>query len=355
MADEFGEKTEAPTPRRRQEIREEGNVARSTDLVAALLLLAAVLGLAATGPRIFLSMQAMVNRGLENSGDVGPIDPKHVSDQIQTMLGMGAKMAAPLVLGLAALAILIGTVQSGFLFTTQPLAPKLSRVSPLKGMGSLFSMRALLRFAMSLAKVGFVLAVAGVFVRNDLAKLLSLVRLEAGPLAAATSELVWSLAIKVALVLVVLGLIDLFYQRWQHEKDLRMTKQEVREEFKRMEGDPLVKQRRAKVARQLMLQRIQQDVPRADVVVTNPTHFAVALEYGGGMNAPKVIAKGADYLAIRIRHVAAAHGVPIVERPPLARALYSAVEVGQEIPPQHYAAVAEILAYVYRLTGRKSA
>jgi len=150
--------------------------------------------------------------------------------------------------------------------------------------------------------------------------------------------------------------VDYGFQRWNRERDLRMTKQEGKEELRRMEGDPLVKQRRFRVARQLSLQRISQAVPKADVVVTNPTHFAVALQYQSkSMRAPKVVAKGADFLAHRIRQIAIAEGVPIVERKELARGLYYAVDIGQEITPQFYGPVAEILAYVYRLAGRKTA
>ena len=164
------------------------------------------------------------------------------------------------------------------------------------------------------------------------------------------------LALKLAVLLLVLALLDYAFQRWQHERDLRMSKQEVKEDMKRMEGDPLVKQRRTRVARQLALQRIGQAVPNADVVVTNPTHFSVALKYDAKtMTAPKVIAKGADFLALRIRQIAVANGVPMVERKEIAQALYKTVEVGQEVPPQLYSAVAEVLAYVYRLGGRKTA
>jgi flagellar biosynthetic protein FlhB len=146
------------------------------------------------------------------------------------------------------------------------------------------------------------------------------------------------------------------FQSWKREQDLRMSKHEVKEEMKRMEGDPLVKQRRTRVARQLALQRIGQAVPKADVVVTNPTHFAVALKYDNqSMRAPKVVAKGADFMAMRIRQLAVANGVPLVERKELARALYRTVEIGQEIPPEFFNAVAEILAYVYRLSGKRSA
>jgi flagellar biosynthetic protein FlhB len=190
---------------------------------------------------------------------------------------------------------------------------------------------------------------------QDWPAMLALIHLESEPMLAAAATLVWSLALKIAALLLVLAILDFAYQKWQHEQDLMMSKQEIKEEFKRMEGDPLVKQRRARVARQLAMQRMAYEVPKADVIVSNPTHFAVALKYDGKMGAPKVIAKGADFMAMRIRQIAAANDIPIVERPPLARGLYRHVQVGQEIPSQYYTAVAEILAYVYRLSGRKIA
>ena len=355
MADDFGEKTEAPTTRRRQEAREEGNLARSQDLTAAAALLGAVLLLGVFGQQMLGVMRALVASMVGGSG----ADATRIDDLPQLWASAGelaVRLAAPLCLGLFALGLLASLVQVGFNLTAKPLIPKFSKISPLRGLQQLFSMRGVARFGMSLAKVAAVTAFAVVCIQQDLPYLLALARLELEPLLAAASGLVWSLALKIALLLLVLGILDYAYQRWQHEQDLRMSKQEIKEEFKRMEGDPLVKQRRAKIARQLAMQRRAYDVPKADVIVTNPTHFAVALQYNGDkMAAPKVVAKGADYMAMRIRQIGVAHGVPIVERPPLARALYRNVEVGQEIPSQFYAAVAEILAYVYRLSGRKSA
>ncbi|MHC5023403.1 MAG: EscU/YscU/HrcU family type III secretion system export apparatus switch protein, partial [Planctomycetota bacterium] len=162
-----------------------------------------------------------------------------------------------------------------------------------------------------------------------------------------------TLALRVVAVLLLLGFIDFFYQKWKHTQDLRMTKQQVKDEMKQAEGDPEVKKRRLRMQQQIAMQRINASVPKADVVVTNPEHIAVALQYDANrMNAPRVVAKGADFLALRIRQIAVQHGIPVVERKPLARALYREVPVGREVPPEFYQAVAEILAYVYRLGGR---
>ncbi len=350
-----GEKTEAPTPRRVQEARDEGNIPRSQDLSAAVALMGAMLLLLAFGNDIFGAFRALLKTML--AGQWG--DPTTAPEDVPQILAVAGEAAArvvmPIALALFALGIASNVMQFGFLVTLKPLTPNFNKLSPVKGLQNLFSKRALMRLVMALLKVFVVVAIAAIVIAMDMSRILSLVQLEPAPLLGAASSMVFDLGIKIAVVMLLLAIIDFVYQRWQHQEDLKMTKQEVKEEFKRMEGDPMVKQRRAKVARQLAMQRISAAVPTADVVVTNPTHFAVALKYDDSMAAPKVVAKGADYLAMRIRQLAAAHEVPIVERPPLARSLYRHVEVGQEIPAKFYAAVAEILAYVYRLHSDRRA
>lgn len=356
MPEDLGEKTEAPTPRRRQEAREQGQVARSQDLTAAVTLFGCILLLYVFGRRILGSMKVLVESMV---GGAGPLDVTGTGDIGQlwaTGMHIAAHILAPIALGALVLSLLASVGQVGFLISFRPLTPNLNKLSPLRGMRQLFSLRSGMRAVMAMGKVAIVAAVAGWTIRSQLPRVLSLLELGSAAALAGASSLVFTLALRIAIVLLVLAIADYAYQKWQHEQDMKMTKQEVKEEYKRMEGDPLVKQRRAKVARQVALQRVAMAVPRADVVVTNPTHFAVALRYDGeAMAAPKVTAKGADFLAMRIRQIAIGHQVPIVERPELARALYRHVEVGQEIPPQFYATVAEILAYVYRLSGRKTA
>lgn len=348
-----GEKTEQPTPRKLEEARNDGNVPKSTDLTAAISLLGAVLLLGWFGRSIFGGFRAMVQAmlGGDWSGDVtGTGD---VGRTVGVLLYEAAMIAMPIALGMLLLGAAGTLGQVGILVTFKPLVPKFNKLNPVKGLANLFSKRALMRFVMAMGKTFAVATVAGVVIYFDGPKLLSLIRLEAGPLFGAAAALVWDLSIKIAVVLLLLSIIDLIYQRWQHQQDLKMTKHEVKEEMKRMEGDPMTKQRRTKIARQMAMQRMGQAVPGADVVVTNPTHYAVALKYDETMAAPKVVAKGADYMAMRIRQLAAANGVPIVERPPLARSLYRHVEVGREIPVKFYGAVAEILAYVYQLNQSK--
>ncbi len=356
MAETDQERTEAPTQRRRDEKRQEGQVAKSQDLTAALSLLAASLLLWALGLRMLSSMRqtmASMLSGEQSMNVARADDVSHVMVYTGTRL---AEASGPLLLALAVVVLLAAMGQVGVLITGKPLEPNLTKLSPLKGFKNLFDARAGMRLVMNLAKTAVIALVGVVVITSQMPRILLLTTLEPLPMFKGACELVFSLSIALAVVLLVLGVADYAFQRHQRERDMRMTKQEVKDELKRMEGDPLVKQRRARVARQLALQRIGQAVPKADVVVTNPTHFAIALRYDREtMTAPKVVAKGADYMAMRIRQIAAANGVPMVERKELARAMYRVVEVGQEVPPQFYGAVAEILAYVYRLSGRRSA
>ena len=355
MAETDQEKTEQPTPRRRQEAREEGNVAKSMDLTAAVMLLAAMALLYLLGMRILgamtLSMASVLR--FEHAGN--PTRADDLVAVVASMVRNTVVSVGPMMVALTAVGVAAVLFQVGFVLTAKPLQPKLSKINPLKGAKNLVNLRAGMRFVQSLLKLVLIVGTAAVAIVLDLPKIAHISELGVGHAVAVSSQVIFALGLKLAALLLILAILDFSYQKWQHEQDLKMTKQEVKDEMKKMEGDPLVKQRRQRVARQLAMQRTAQAVPKADVVVTNPTHFAVALKYDSAtMRAPKVIAKGADLLAMRIRQIAAAHGIPTVERKPLARALYADCEVGDEIPAEQYAAVAEILAYVYRL-GEKAA
>lgn len=346
-----GEKTEDPTPKRREEARQEGNVAKSQDLTAAVAMFGAMLLLGVLGMHLFGGMQLLVRTALSGEWALNVTTVDDLMASVSSTAYVAARIALPLVIGLLIVTIIANVLQVGFLISGKAIAPKFSKLSPIKGAQNLFSGRAAMRLVMSLLKVAIVIGVATWAIIEDFPLLLTLIHLSPGAILAAASYVVWTIALKIAAVLVVLAIFDFLYQKWQHEQDLKMSKHEVKEETRTMEGDPQIKKRRSEVARQLAMQRMGQAVPQADVVVTNPTHYAVALKYDDSMAAPKVVAKGADYMAMRIRQLAAAHEVTIVERPPLARALYRTVEVGQEIPEKFFSAVAEILAYVYRLKG----
>lgn len=345
------EKTEAPTPKRRAEARKRGQIASSQDLSATVVMLGGLLVLCVTAPHVLARLTVATRLCL------GQAAPSVRAEELMPIAGL-AGIAAwhsvwPVFVGVFLLALLIMYMQVGWLLTLQPLKPKLSKLNPIQGLKRLFSTRKFVMLAINLLKMTAVLGVSYWTVRGKFNEIIFSLELPHMALVTVAGSVIYTLVIRVGLLMLVLALVDYAYQRSRHERDLKMTKQEVKEELRRMEGDPLVKRRQRQVALRLALQRLRQAVPQADVVVTNPTELAVALEYERRtMSAPKVVAKGAGFLARRIRELAIAHGVPIVERPPLARALYQAVEIGQEIPAPFYRAVAEILAYVYELEGR---
>ena len=352
----LGEKTEAPTPRRRQEARREGNVARSTDLTAACILLASVMLLYWFGEKLMTSLKLTMEMMLSAGMAANPTR----ADDIAALPSFAGRLivtaVAPLMLGAMAVGLLITVMQVGLVVSAAPLQPKLSKLSPLRGVKNLFSRQAAVRLLMIVGNIVLISTIAAVLIAFEIDSLLKLAQLEVLAAFSLVGGIVFRLALRLALVLIVLAIIDYAFQRMNHEHEMKMTKQELKEELKRMDGDPLVKQRRSRVARQLAMQRMAQAVPGADVVVTNPTHYSVALKYDPQtMSAPKVVAKGADFMAMRIRQIAVSHGIPLIERKELARGLYATVEVGQQVPPEHYNAVAEILAYVYRISNRQTA
>lgn len=348
--DDGADRSEAPTPRRREEARAEGQIVRSVELTAAASLMAAILLLKALGP-LLLGDMLNLTRGLEQTGDVRTTT---LWPWIELVALTGARWLAPLLLLLVAVAIGATVAQSGVVLAWTRLALKPERLDPVAGARRIFSTEALARLIVGLLKVGLVSWIGWYTISTQIGTVLSAGAADPAGMFALCANLVYDLALRLGLVLLILGVADYLFQRWQHEKKLRMTKQEVRDELKRMEGDPLLKQRRRQMQTRLAMQRIRSEVPKADVVVTNPTEYAVALRYDEKtMTAPRVVAKGRDYLALQIRQVAQQHGVPIVARPPLARALYT-VEVGEEVPAAHYRAVAEVLAYVYQLARKAS-
>ena len=356
MADSGQDKTEAATPRRRNEARQEGNIPKSQDLNAAVMLLAAILGLHVFGLGVFNAMRTTMLTLLSGAHSSNPTRPDDLAAlggySLRTMVGM----TAPMLLSITGIGLAVCIGQVGFVITGKPLVPSFKKLNPIKGIQQLMNLRATVRLMQSIGKFLLIGAVAGAVMYFEMEEVMHLAELDALPAFALASEMVFRLAIILAVLLIALAVADYAYQKWQHGEDLKMTKEEVKQEMKNMDGDPLVKQRRARVARQLAMQRTAQAVPTADVIVTNPTHYAIALKYDNtSMQAPKVVAKGADFMAMQIRQIAALHGIPLVERKPLARALYANVEVGQEIPQEHYTAVAEIIAYVYRLSGKKAA
>jgi len=241
------------------------------------------------------------------------------------------------------------------LFLPDKLAPDISRLNPLKGFGRIFSMAGVMRLTFGLFKMLVVATVALSSLYYQRETLLALSALSVIQIAVFLIDVLLWTALKVGVALLILAVLDFAFQRWKHEQDMKMTQQEVREEMKNLEGDPQVRARRRQVQRQLAINQLSQSVPKADVVVTNPTELAIAIQYDPEtMAAPIVLAKGAGMIAQRIRRMALEHGIPIVEKKPLAQALYREVDINQPVPHDKYAAVAEILAYVYQLKGKKA-
>lgn len=352
MAEDQGDKTEAPTPRRRAEAREQGNVARSPDLTMAVLLLGILLMLHATGPKLVQALKTLVHSMLDLPA-LRDLSADSAGGQTLYAIYLVGGALAPLLVGIVVIALAANVAQVGFYFSPKRLQPNLAALNPLRGLGRIFSRRNPAQFGINLVKLVLLTLVAYSAVHGRIGQIMAVQRLSFVQIFGLGADIVYSIALRVGLTLLIIALVEYLYQRWRLEQELKMTKQEVKEEMRRMEGDPKIKQRRRQIAIQTLKQRLKKEVPTADVVVTNPTEFAIALKYDAAtMHAPRVVAKGQGPIAQHIREIAIAAGVPILERAPLARALYKLVEVGREIPEQFYAAVAEILAYVYELSGK---
>jgi flagellar biosynthetic protein FlhB len=353
--DDGRERTEQPSARRREEARRRGQVAKSADLTGALLVLGAVAAHAAGGGHVVADGLELVRRGLVPRR-LEELSVESAAALLQGAAWDGVRVAWPFLV-IPTLAGVGGhLLQTRFLVATEGVAPQWSRLSPLAGFGRLWSLRSLAELVRSLLKLAALGTLAALTLYEDWALLVGLG--EGGGAAAAMAavgRVVWDLWLRVGLAYLAIGALDYAYQWWQHERSLRMTRQEVREEARETEGDPHLRGRMRGIHRQMVTRRMAAEVARATVVVRNPVHVAVALRYdGGAMAAPRVVAKGERLVALRIVDLARRHGVPVVENPPLARALHRAVEIGREIPPDLYRAVAELLAHVYALAGRRA-
>lgn len=341
MADQS--KTERASPRRRQKAREQGQVARSRDLTAGLAGMTAVLVCAWQMPGFAGEWRGLLRRGL----NLAATRPEAIVPTWRDVLP--ALRAAGLVAGLGWLtAVAGGFAQGGLVFAPSALAPNWKRLDPATHMEQLFSLPALSRLLKSLLPTSVIVYFAVALVARDWTRFPALLRASRTGLAVFATGRMYEVAWKGALVLLAWSAADYFLERQRHENELKMSRQDLKDEFKEMEGNPSVKQRIRRLQRQARRKRMLKDVERAAVVITNPMEFAVALEYRMEMEAPVVVAKGRNLLAVQIKEIARWNGIPLVENPPLAHALYRAVEVGQAIPPKLYAVVAEILAAIWR-------
>lgn len=346
--EQSGDKTHEPTAHRRRQAREQGHVAHSQDLGSAALLIGGVLAVLALGGSMVGAMDQVTRQHL---GQVWlSADNELIVACTRELIAMLARSLLPILAAMWFVAVAVSLVQVGPLFLPDKLAPDLSRINPQRGFSRLASLPSLVRLAFGMIKVALISALAWFCLAAHGEALLSLAALEPPQVAAYLSHVMLDTAWKVGAALLALALLDYLFQRRRHERDLRMTHQEIREEMKNMQGDPQIIARRRAIQRQLVLSRLSSMVPKADVVITNPTELAVAIEYKReSMAAPVVVAKGAGVLAQRIRRLALEQGIAIVEKKPLAQALYREVDVNQAIPNQMYSAVAEVLGYAYQL------
>lgn len=352
MPENDGDKTEEATPRRKQKAIEEGNVPKSRELSTGITFFAAVLILYFYTPVMvdefksnFFTYFSMSNFRLDKQSSYLLL--------IDVLKSIG-KISLPIIVFLLFVGVLSNVVQFGFIFSIKGLAFKWDRLNPISGIGRIFSKKGLFELFKSILKIIFIGFAAFLIIKSKIPAILTLS--DADPVTSIEflGKLIFEVSMKLSIIILLISIIDFFYQKWQYAEDLKMTKQEVKEEFKQMEGDPLIKQRIRSMQREMARRRMMEEVPKADVVITNPTHYAVAIKYEMGKdNAPKVVAKGQRLVALRIREIALANGVVVHEDPPLARTLYSSVEIGGEIPENLYKAVAEILSIVYSMKNKK--
>jgi flagellar biosynthetic protein FlhB len=345
------ERTEAPTGRRRADARRKGQVARSQEVNTAVILLVSLGLFYFAGQSMVQQMITMVGNGIREV-PAGDLTPESAYTLLVGWMVEFVKLVGPFLGVLMVAGVGASVLQVGFLMSEEALSPKWERLNPMKGLKNLLSMRNLAELVKSPLKLLLIGGIAYLTIHQEATTLLQLGN--AGPLQSfqLLSHITFLVLVRVAIALVFLALADYAFQHWQHEKSLRMTREEIKEELKQSEGDPMIRARVKSLQRQMAMRRMMAEVPKANVVVTNPTHLALALRYDEKtMRAPKVVAKGARLIAERIKEIAKQHGVPLVENKPLAQALFKSVTIGQEIPSAFYRAVAEILAYVYALKG----
>ncbi len=348
MSGSTDNKSEQPTRRRLEKAREKGQVARSREVSAAAVLLCGLLVLTYFGQTFLKTLQ---NEMLHSFNFHVPADPSitYLSGLLNGISLRVAMVLVPILLAVLVFSLTSNLLQGGFLFTTEPLGFHFEKLNPKNGVKKIFSKNGSVELAKSLIMLSAVSVICYQVIAKHLSLYPQLVLMDVRKLFHWTTTISYEIFIRVAVLLVVVAIADYFFQRYRFTEGLKMTKQEVKEEFKETEGDPTTKSRIRRIQREMSRKRMMSDVPKADVVITNPTHYAIALSYKmDAMEAPKVVAKGVGFLALKIKELAQDHGIPMVENRPLARTLYKSVKIGEYIPASLYKAVAEILAYVYK-------
>jgi flagellar biosynthetic protein FlhB len=345
------EKTEPATAKRRRESREKGQVAKSKEITTAVLLLVTFITIRMFASSIFTNMTELLQMFF--TFPIKTDDAINIGDIINIYtrcLWVFAKTMAPILVISALVAVVLNYLQIGFLFTLKPLVPQFSKLNPIEGFKNIITKNAIVELVKSLLKIGVIGYVIYDYLRSNFTVIPELLGMEIGATAVFIGNTIINTGIRVAMVLIVISVFDYAYQFWAFEKRLRMSKEEIKQEYKNTEGNPQIKSKIREKQRQMSLRRMMTEVPKADVIITNPTHFAIAVKYDSTKaEAPIVLAKGKDIIAQKIKEIAKDNNIPTVENKPLAQALYKSVEIGEMVPAELYKAVAEVLAFVYSL------
>jgi len=346
------ERTEQATPKKREEARKKGQVVQSREISSVMILMTSIGVLYFAGSWMYWNLSDFVGGFYTN---IATLRLNTISDAGALSLVVVKKLLTvllPFLFPILIAGLIANISQVGFQVHAETMAPKFTKLNPIKGMKKFASLRSLIELGKSIVKILFIGSIAYLVVRSEMKAFPALIHQEVGQILAFIARFAFKICFFVCLAMIVLATLDFLYQRWQFEQDLKMTKQEVEDERKQTHGDPKIKARIRGIQLELARQRMMEAVPDADVVITNPTRLAIALKFDAQkMIAPRVLAKGAGFVAERIRDIAREHQIPIVEDKPLAQALYKMVEIGDYIPVELYRAVAEVLAYVYRLRG----
>lgn len=350
--DKDQERTEQATPRRREEARKKGQVARSQEVASVAILLACLIYFYFDSGRLVRKMMGMVSNFLKESGTL-LISNNNIQSLAVYWLFEFFILIAPLLLTVLIAGLFANFIQVGFVISAEALEPKFSKIDPIKGFQKLFSLKSFAELAKNILKLSIVGYVAYVTVASEIGNLPSLMDQSVGEILVYMGQISFTIILRTSWVLIVLAILDYVYQRWEYEKGLKMSRQEIKDEYRQTDGDPLIKARIRRIQREMARKRMMAQVPKADVVITNPDHIAVALQYDQlKMFAPVVVAKGTGFVAEKIREIARESKVSVIENKPLARVLYKMVKVNEVIPENLYKAVAEVLAYVYGLKER---
>jgi len=342
-----GEKTEEPTAKKRADARKKGQVARSQELNSAFVLLIGFFGLKLLWDSIYVSITTYTTYVFSNLNQT--VDTENILRIFVGIVIILAKTAFPIMIFIMIIGLAINFFQVGLNFNTESIEFKLDKLNPINGFGRIFSKRSLVELVKSFFKILVIGFFLYRFIHEQILAMPQFMFFDLTTSLTLVAEIIFQMAFIVIGVIMIMAFMDFGYQKWQTTQDLKMSKQEVKDEMKQTEGDPQIKGKIRQKQRQMAMARMMKEVPKADVIITNPTHYAVALAYEQGMIAPSVIAKGQDLVAQRIKEIGREARVPIIENKPLARTLFATVEVGDSVPQELYQAVAEVLAYVYRL------